>query len=75
VTAKPKRSASVVAPSTTSPLKYEEVYLHGYDSVSAATAGIARYLTLYNTRRPHSSLKDCTPDAVYFSSLLQTAAA
>jgi hypothetical protein len=28
------------------PLKYEEVYLHGYDSVSAATAGIGRYLTL-----------------------------
>ena len=50
-------------------LKYEEVYLHGYDSVSAATAGIARYLTLYNTRRPHSSLTDRTPDEVYFSPL------
>jgi len=47
-------------------LKYEEVYLHGYDSVSAATAGIGRYLTLYNTRRPHSSLDDRTPDEAYF---------
>jgi putative transposase len=56
-------------------LKYEEVYLHGYDSVSAATAGIGAYFTLYNTRRPHSSLTDRTPDDVYFSSLLQTAAA
>jgi putative transposase len=48
-------------------LKYEEVYLHGYDSVSAATAGISRYLTLYNTRRPHSSLADQTPDEAYFT--------
>jgi putative transposase len=56
-------------------LKYEEVYLHGYDSVSAAPTGIARYITLYNARRPHSSLNDCTPDDVYFSSLLQIAAA
>ena len=49
-------------------LKYEEVYLHAYDSVSAATAGLGRYLTLYNTRRPHSSLDDRTPDEAYFSS-------
>lgn len=47
-------------------LKYEEVYLHGYDSVPAATAGLGRYLTLYNTRRPHSSLADRTPDEAYF---------
>jgi putative transposase len=55
-------------------LKYEEVYLHGYDSVSAATAGIARYVILYNSRRPHSSLNDCTPDHVYFASTSLTAA-
>jgi len=30
--------------------KYEEVYLHAYDSVSAATAGIERYVRLYNSR-------------------------
>ena len=47
-------------------LKYEEVYLHAYDSVSAATAALERYLTLYNTRRPHSSLDDRTPDEAYF---------
>lgn len=56
-------------------LKYEEVYLHAYDSVSAATAGIGRYVTLYNTRRPHSSLTDRTPDDVYFSPLSLAAAA
>ena len=47
-------------------LKYEEVYLQAYDSVSAATAGIGRYFTLYNSRRPHSSLADRTPDHAYF---------
>jgi putative transposase len=47
-------------------LKYEEVYLHGYDTVSAATAGISAYRTLYNTRRPHSSLADQTTDEAYF---------
>jgi putative transposase len=46
-------------------IKYEEVYLHAYDSVSAARAGIGRYLDLYNRRRPHSSLDGMTPDAAY----------
>ena len=50
-------------------IKYEEVYLHAYDSVAAATAGLDRYLTLYNTRRPHSSLADQTPDEAYFTPL------
>jgi putative transposase len=50
-------------------IKYEEVYLHAYDTVSAATAGLTRYLTLYNTRRPHSSLADQTPDEAYFTPL------
>lgn len=50
-------------------LKYEEVYLHAYDAVSSAKAGIERYLTLYNSRRPHSSLADQTPDQAYFTPL------
>ena len=37
-------------------VKYEEVYLRAYDSVSEARASIGRYLTFYNGRRPHSSL-------------------
>jgi putative transposase len=56
-------------------VKYEEVYLHAYDSVSAAKAGIARYLTFFNTRRPHTSLDRQTPDTVYFKSLPLAAAA
>jgi putative transposase len=50
-------------------LKYEEVYLHAYDSVSEATARIGRYLTFYNTRRPHSQLLDQTPDEAYFTAV------
>jgi len=29
-------------------LKYEEVYLHAYDTVAEARAGIGRYLAFYN---------------------------
>jgi putative transposase len=47
-------------------IKYEEVYLHAYESVSAARAGIGRYLDLYNRRRPHSSLDGMTPDRACF---------
>jgi putative transposase len=47
-------------------VKYEEVYLHAYDSVSAARGGIGRYLDLYNCRRPHSALDGRTPDDAYF---------
>ncbi len=47
-------------------VKYEEVYLHAYDSVGAARDGIGRYLDLYNRRRPHSSLDGRTPDDAYF---------
>ena len=56
-------------------IKYEEVYLHAYENVSAARAGIARYLQFFNTRRPHSALDRRTPDAVYFDALPLAAAA
>jgi putative transposase len=50
-------------------VKYEEVYLRAYDSVSEARASIGRYLGFYNSRRPHSSLDGVTPDQAYFKSL------
>jgi putative transposase len=49
-------------------VKYEEVYLRAYDSVSEARTSIGRYLDLYNRRRPHSSLDGMTPDRAYFGS-------
>ena len=48
-------------------VKYEEVYLKAYDSVSQARASIGRYLDFYNRRRPHSSLDGMTPDQAYFN--------
>ena len=47
-------------------VKYEEVYLHAYDSVGVARASLARYLDFYNRLRPHSSLDRRTPDEAYF---------
>jgi putative transposase len=48
-------------------VKYEEVYLRAYDSVSEARTSIGRYLEFYNRRRPHSSLDRRTPDQAYFN--------
>jgi len=56
-------------------LKYEEVYLRAYDTVSEARASIARYLAFYNGRRPHTALADRTPDAAYFAARELKAAA
>ena len=50
-------------------VKYEEVYLRAYGAVSEARASIGRYLTFYNSRRPHSSLAAKTPDQTYFDNL------
>jgi putative transposase len=55
-------------------VKYEEVYLRAYASVSDARSSLGRYLTLYNTRRPHSSLDRKTPDQAYFNQPLLAAA-
>ena len=56
-------------------IKYEEVYLRAYASVSEARAGICRYLGFYNSRRPHSSLDGKTPDLAYFNQPIPQAAA
>jgi hypothetical protein len=50
-------------------VKYEEVYLKAYESVSHARRSIADYMNLYNQKRPHSSLEDQTPDEAYFATL------
>jgi putative transposase len=46
-------------------LKYEEVYLHAYDSPQDARRGIGRYVDFYNIERPHQALGYQTPDAFY----------
>jgi len=52
-------------------VKYEEVYLRAYDSVSEARASIGRYLNFYNGRR----LDGMTPDRAYLNPLLLPVAA
>lgn len=47
-------------------VKYEQVYLHAYESVSEAKQKLASYFVFYNTQRPHSSLYGHTPDMTYF---------
>jgi putative transposase len=51
-------------------VKYEEVYLRSYESVSEAKEGIARYFEFYNSKRPHSSHGIKTPDEYYFETKL-----
>jgi putative transposase len=53
-------------------VKYEEVYLRAYETVSEARASLARYFEFYNRRRPHSTLDGTTPDEFYFARLPAT---
>jgi putative transposase len=46
-----------------------DTILRAYASVPDARAGIGRYLSFYNAKRPHSSLDRQTPDQAYFNAL------
>jgi putative transposase len=48
-------------------VKYEEVYLHAYDTVRDAQQHLAAYFAFYNGARPHAALDGRTPDMVYFA--------
>jgi len=52
-------------------VKYEEVYLHEYDSPRAARKGLSGYFEFYNQERLHQSLGYRTPAEVYFDPTLQ----
>jgi putative transposase len=56
-------------------VKYEEVYLKAYDSVSEARRSIAAYLDFYNEVRPHSQHGGRTPDQVWFAAIPEIAMA
>ena len=49
-------------------LKYEEVYLHAYDTIAQANEGIRGWMTFYNNRRKHQGLENQTPNTVYYES-------
>jgi putative transposase len=46
-------------------VKYEEVYLHDYTTVTEAIVGLKKYFLFYNTERQHQSLEYQTPQEVY----------
>jgi putative transposase len=45
-------------------IKYEEIYLNAYDSVTEAKAGIKAWISFYNEERKHQSL-GTTPSLMY----------
>lgn len=46
-------------------VKYEDIYLKSYASVTALTLGLTEYFEFYNTERMHQSLGNSTPINVY----------
>jgi len=50
-------------------VKYEDVYLKAYSSITEVREGLKEYFEFYNLRRRHQSLDRRTPDDVYWSTL------
>jgi putative transposase len=48
-------------------VKYEEVYLHDYQSFEEAELSLKKYFYSYNYKRLHESLNYRTPAEVYFN--------
>lgn len=48
-------------------VKYEDIYLHAYQTLRELKAALACYFEFYNALRPHQSLEDRTPDEMYFA--------
>ena len=53
-------------------LKYEDIYLRGYDSPAALERGLLRYIDFYNEERPHSALDQQTPAEVHWAYMPET---
>ena len=47
-------------------VKYENIYLHGYQSIPEAREGLKKYFEFYNSERFHQSLGNKTPSQVYY---------
>jgi putative transposase len=50
-------------------VKYQEVYLKAYVSITHAKKELTRFFDRYNMRRSHQGLADRTPDEAYWSTL------
>jgi putative transposase len=56
-------------------VKYEEVYLHDYQTPKQAHTGLTTYFDFYNYQRPHQSLDYLTPAEVFFANTIVTSPA
>ena len=50
-------------------VKYEDVYLNGYETMSEAREGLRKYFKFYNWDRLHQSLNYKTPGQIYCANL------
>lgn len=46
-----------------------EIYLHGYETITAARTGLKRFFDSHNVHRQHSTLGVITPGRAHFDSL------
>lgn len=53
-------------------LKYECVYLHAWETGSAARDGVRKWIEFYNQKRPHSALGGKPPAVVYWQRIETT---
>jgi len=56
-------------------LKYDDIYINEYNTPKELRRGIAGYVNDYNCERPHQSLNNAVPAAVYTSCFAADAAA
>ncbi len=47
-------------------VKYEDIYLHAYETPREVRLALTSYFSFYNARRPHQSIEYRTPDERYF---------
>ena len=52
-------------------IKYEEIYLNDYKSMSELRYSIDNYIVKYNSRRLHSAIRNKTPNEVYDKAMSQ----
>ena len=55
-------------------VKYEEIYLHAYQTLDEGRVGLKQYFVFYNTKRRHQTL-GCYPDTRYYRDLPETRSA
>ncbi len=56
-------------------VKYEDIYIRGYETMKEVKTGLREYFRFYNEERFHQGLDERTPDDVYFNHTAETYAA